>query len=264
MDIWWTPDLPLIYVGNPKAGCSTIKQSLKAAQADLFARANRPFRREESPHSDDECLRRKGLAPADCRGRYLFTCVRNPFVRALSAYLDKVEGQDWSKFSELQSMRDVSFEAFLRAIDQYPPSRLDDHFRPQHINLNSANVAYDAVFFLENANAIGSYLAEIVPGFRLDRFSPHARGAAEKMGSYYSPSTIELVRQIYAKDFEAFGYSRDVENALRSPGAMIADGRLIPNRPQHAVPIDPRQARRNGKTLENTLRCQWLIERRLI
>jgi hypothetical protein len=264
MDIWWTPDLPLIYVGNPKAGCSTIKQSLKAAQADLYARQNRVFHREESPHEDDACLRRGGLVPADCRGRYLFTCVRNPFVRVLSAYLDKVESQEKRSYAELRDMGEPSFKAFLRAIALYPPSRLDDHFRPQHINLNHANIAYDAVFFLENANAIGSYLADIVPGFTLNRFSPHARGAAQKLSAYYDATTIALVRQIYAKDFEAFGYSLDVEKALQSPGAMIADGTIIPNRPQRAAPIDPRLARRNGKALEKTLRCKWLIERRLI
>jgi hypothetical protein len=38
MQIWWPPEIPVVYIGNPKAGCSTIKQSLKTAQADAYAR----------------------------------------------------------------------------------------------------------------------------------------------------------------------------------------------------------------------------------
>jgi hypothetical protein len=31
MNILWTPHIPVIYVNNPKSGCSTIKHSLKEA-----------------------------------------------------------------------------------------------------------------------------------------------------------------------------------------------------------------------------------------
>ena len=39
LQLWWTPELPIIYVSNPKAGCSTIKNSLKQAQADDYVRS---------------------------------------------------------------------------------------------------------------------------------------------------------------------------------------------------------------------------------
>ena len=38
LQIWWTPELPIIYVSNPKSGCSTIKNSLKQAQAAYYLR----------------------------------------------------------------------------------------------------------------------------------------------------------------------------------------------------------------------------------
>lgn len=264
MHVWWTPELPLIYVSNPKAGCSTIKQSLKNAQADAYAQSGRAFERVESPHADDACLRRKGLPASRCRDRYLFTCVRNPFARALSGYLDKVENEDIGHYLELRGLKPVSFEGFLRALAAYDPKNLDDHFRPQHINLNYPKVAYDAVFYLENPAAIAGFLAQISPGFRLERFAPHARGAAEKLAAYYNPTTIELVRQIYEQDFDAFRYSRELKDALLSPGAMIAEGRLLADGKDPLPPPNPRRQSRDTKTLENTLRCRWLIERRLI
>lgn len=264
MHVWWTPELPLIYVSNPKAGCSSIKQSLKSAQAEKYAREGRAFERSDSPHMDDECLRRSGLSPSSCRDRYLFTCVRNPFARVLSGYLDKIENAGPETYPALQRLQRVNFESFLLALADHDPRQLDEHFRPQHINLNYPKVAYDAVFFLEHPDAIARFLELVSPGFKLERFSPHARGASEKLAAHYNPATLRLVREIYAKDFELFGYSRDLEDALNAPGAMITEVGLQPL--LDAVPSlpDPRRNTRDTTILENTLRVRWLVERRLI
>ena len=216
MQIWWTPELPVIYVAVPKAGCSTIKQSLKTAQGEAYARSGRDFVRNADPHGDDDCLRRKGLAAEACRDRYLFTCVRNPFARALSAYLDKVVPTDRRAFPELPDGGSLSFEDFLRAVATYRPYQLDDHFRPQHINLNYPRIAYDAIYFLEAPAALAEVVGNVAPGFRLERYAPHARGAVEKLRTHYNGTTEGLVREIYAIDFEAFGYSRRLEDARRS------------------------------------------------
>jgi hypothetical protein len=264
MHVWWTPELPLIYVSNSKSGCSTIKQSLKTAQAEKYAREGRPFVRHESPHADDECMRRSGLTPARCRDRYLFSCVRNPFARVLSAYLDKVETGELVPYARLRGPRPTSFEGFLREIATFEPIQLNDHFRPQRINLNYPKVAYDAVFFLENPRAITLVLEQITPGFRLERYAPHARGAAEKLAAHYNSATIELVREIYAEDFESFGYSRDLDDALLAPGALICGHELLPSGAEVTRRTDPARPERDTTTLEHTLRMRWLVERRLI
>lgn len=264
MHIWWAPELPVMYVCNPKAGCSSIKHSLKTVQADAFTRQGRAFTRHPSPHIGDDCLRSSGLPLGHIRDRYLFSCVRNPFTRALSAYLDKVHSGDHRRFPELAGAQADSFEAFLRAVAACKPAVLDHHFRPQHVNLNYPSVAYDAVFFLENAGPMGSWLERIMPEFRLQRFSPHARDAAQKLASHYDPVTLQLVREIYAQDFEVFGYSGDLEHALLAPGAMISRRQLLATR--DAPPPLPANVRtpRDTRTLENTVRWRWLIERRLI
>ncbi|MFA5898548.1 MAG: sulfotransferase family 2 domain-containing protein [Hyphomicrobium sp.] len=264
MQVWWTPEIPIIYIGNPKAGCSTIQQSLKRAQAAAYSRAGRNFDQNENPHTDDDCLRRKGLSPVRCRDRHLFSCVRNPFSRTLSAYLDKVVAGDHREYVELRGMRTVSFESFLRALADSEPTHLDVHFRPQHVNLNYSNINYDAVFFLENSAAIEGYLQQVVPDFALERFSPHARRAQEKLAAHYSPTTVELVRQIYARDFQDFGYSLDLDDALSAPGVMIAENSLLHIEAAQPLPPCPSRSMRDTRTLENTLRCRWLIEKGLI
>lgn len=264
MQIWWPPEMPILYVNNAKAGCSSIKQSLKAAQASAYTRAGRTFDRVLDPHTDDDCLRCTGLRPSRCRDRYLFSCVRNPFTRALSAYLDKVKPADYRAYSQLRNVPSMSFDGFLRALAAYEPVHLDGHFRPQHINLNYPRVGYDAVFFLENPAAISGFLAQIVPEFKFEHFAPHARGASGKLAAHYSPTTVQLVREIYAKDFEAFGYSRNLQDALRAPGHMMAEHALLSAGAMPPPPPSPSRPSRSTRTLENTLRCRWLIERRLI
>jgi hypothetical protein len=141
---------------------------------------------------------------------------------------------------------------------------MDGHFRPQHINLNYPQVAYDAVFFLENSAAITPFVKQICPHFTFATFAPHSREAAAKLRAHYDKATIALVQQIYAKDFDYFGYSEDFEDALRAPGALIIEDRLIPQpvsevplpaAPRHAVP---------GMTFEKTLRYRRLIDLRLV
>ncbi len=264
MQIWWTPQIPIIYVGTPKAGCSSIKQSLKSAQAQQYERAGRKFSRIVDPHTDDDCLRRKGLSPSTCRDRYVFSCVRNPFARSLSAYLDKVAAGDHRNYPELRNLQSVTFESFLRAIADHDPLLLDVHFRPQHVNLHYPVVSYDAVFYLENAEPMADFLGQIVPEFELARFSPHARGAREKLSTHYNETTIDLVRRIYKRDFLYFGYSRRLEDALDAPGRMLSEHTLLPQDAEQPPPPCPKRTTRNMVPLENTLRCRWLIERRLI
>ena len=68
LQIWWAPEIPIVYLSNPKSGCSTIKHSLKAAQADVYHRSGRDFERTDDPHIGDDCLTQRlaGLrAPAE-------------------------------------------------------------------------------------------------------------------------------------------------------------------------------------------------------
>ena len=59
--VMWTPSLPIVYIGNPKCGSSTIKHSLKQTQAAEYIRAGIAFERSEGLHEGDGCLN-----PEDC------------------------------------------------------------------------------------------------------------------------------------------------------------------------------------------------------
>lgn len=45
----------------------------------------------------------------------------------------------------------------------------------------------------------------------------------EKIADYFGPPEIELVQRIYDRDFNVFGYSRDIEHFVKSKPAFSAD-----------------------------------------
>jgi hypothetical protein len=260
LQMCWTPELPIIYVSNAKCGCSTIKNSLKHAQADSYAKNGiRGFRRETDPHVSDDCLRSRGLPIDSCGARYVISGVRNPFARALSGYLDMIEGRRLGAYPELRWKSSTSFEDHLHALSSRAPRMLNVHFRPQHLNIGAPHIPYDAIFFLENIAAMTAVLARPLGGFSLQTYAPHARSASSRLMSYYSQRAVELVQQIYARDFQVFNYSTEISEASSAPGAYVGlrgvadDGADPLNEPAAGV-----------SALIPTVRFQRLIEMRLL
>ena len=261
LQLCWTPELPIIYVSNPKAGCSTIKNSLKQAQADYYVQSGRnTFRRLAEPHLSDDCLRNNGLRSQICKERLLISCVRNPYTRALSGYLDMVRGNRADQYPELRKGRPASFIEHLETLSKMRPEMINSHFRPQHINLDVPNITYDATFFLENIAALPQVLRRQLGGADLKTFAPHARGASSEMENQYSVRATDLVQRIYGPDFALFGYSRDLAESAKAPGAYLARGILVGN-DADAVPLGPSGA---ADALKPELRYRRLVEMKLI
>lgn len=264
MNILWTPHIPVIYVNNPKSGCSTIKHSLKAAEAREYRKSGEDFKRSKSPHTEDDCLKRNGLSSSSCSQRFLISCVRNPYTRALSCYLDKIETKSPRTLRALRNRGVESFEEYLLDLVRLSQRDMNPHFRPQHINLNFPNITYDRVFFLENTNPLNRFLVQLSPGFQLETFAPHSRSSNSRIRSHYTDRSAELVRSIYANDFLRFGYSKDLDAVDVSPAEFIANNRLV-----SASDLHPDEAPRSGhaascRTFQATLRYRQLIELHLI
>lgn len=261
VDIWWTPQLPVVYVNNPKCGCSTVKNSLKQAQASRYRRDGRlAFEMRADPHAADDCLKRKGIADLT-RGdtRLVISSARNPYTRILSAYLDKIVSGDICKFHELHGRRPASFEAFLDVLTEADPSTLDPHFCPQHINLALPDVAYDAIFYLENLAPLQQALRRAFGDFEIETYAPHSRSARQKLQEFYTPRAAEIVQRLYAGDFARLGYSTDLARASEAPGEWWTP---------HGIPHMPREtslfAAGGLASLMPAIRYQRLIEARII
>lgn len=207
--IHYLPKSYLVYMNNAKAGCSSIKSSLWSWRSpetlsNPHNKGASPFRHLFAGIVKD----RKELETAN-----VFTVVRNPYVRVLSAYLDKiatgkggVAGKETRERFNIQGQT-PSFSAFLDMIVTEEPELLDQHFAPQFYTTMHALIRYDFIGHLEEMEKVGSWLSQWkIPQ---EDFRPHATNAAEMFRQHYTDRDFALVRDYFAVDFEAFGYSDD-------------------------------------------------------
>ena len=223
----WAPNVPVVYVDNPKSGSTTIKHSLKQAQAAQYERAGIQFRKSKNPHKRDDCLKTRGAWKVVHERRFVISCVRNPYTRALSGFLDKVTENGPKYFPELRGRKVETFEDHLLAIADFPAKKLNFHFRPQSINLDFPSIEYDVVFYLERISAFSRFFAHIAQDLTLETFAPHSTHASSKLRAHYTNSALDLVQKIYADDFALFGYSMKLADSLVAPGECITGGRVV-------------------------------------
>lgn len=204
-----------IYLNNPKCACSTIKASLWAATTGEDAP------QEGQTHNVAASPFSKNIAALDwAEGAFVFTFVRNPFTRVVSAYLDKIaRGADvraWRAFSDrhgLDPASGIGFDGFVEIIAAQPPSGLNPHWRPQYLNTLQPFVQPNLIGALETIGMqLPEVLARLFPGraARVVRRSGHSTGAGAVYRDHLrDPATLERVRRLYRADFDLFGYSDD-------------------------------------------------------
>lgn len=234
--IWYVPGFPAAYLNNPKAACSKMKKSLwlvgdRLNGTDSFA--GQPHNRHKSPfcHSLDQLSRNID----DVLAATFYTVVRNPFVRVLSAYLDKVnkERRDpavWRSLSEKLAYGPSCrprFGEFLNRMVAHDPREMDRHFTPQYVNILIDYVTPDFIGHVEDIEAVDIFLA--AHGMPCVNHHPHRTDAAARLADFYRDEDIAVVRSYYARDFELFGYSYDpdVVAPVRAHAVPAVDRALL-------------------------------------
>lgn len=222
----YVPGSGLIYLQNPKVCCTSIRESLWRRADVLSGRktyAGNPYLAKDSPFC-------RGLASIEASGldaflaSSVFSVVRNPYSRVLSAYLDKVasparDGRVWRPFAArygwntdgVPTLADV-----LAALAGDDALAVDQHFRPQYLNLLHPWAGPGFVGRLERMDEVDTYLRE--RRVALGHAASHGKNAAEKLAAYFGPAEAKLAATIYAQDFEIYGYSLD----LNAPAPSVA------------------------------------------
>lgn len=160
-----------------------------------------------------------------------YTVVRNPYSRALSAYLNKIQpyaedGQparegDYfhSVFAQIDTWRQrqrpqvraVSFELFLDWIvsSSHEMTR-DEHWLPQVDIIDPEKVKYDFIGRFENLEIDAALLLTRMgcdisfPTREAIKFP--SSGTAKRLMQYLDRDTMTAIEEIYAKDFRSLGY----------------------------------------------------------
>lgn len=226
-----------LYAEVAKAACTTIKYHLQKIEfsktgyykpksvADVHNRWTAPF--VMPMQLCDEALREAVAGPAFWR----FAFVRNPYTRALSAYLDKIARNAIQKGPILAQLgrdpedleQEVTFREFLEALQKIPLKDMDIHFAPQWICTFADLIAFDFVGSFENIEPdLTLVIDKIAPAdykrqSKIGNRGGHATGTTEMMATLFGPAEISLAHDFYMRDFDVFGYSTDLADAHKPP-----------------------------------------------
>jgi Sulfotransferase family len=221
-----------LYIENAKSACTTIKHNLGVLEfSDAGIGDDLPRKYLDNVHANvigtpfvkPFMLGEKVFNELIADGHLtIFTAVRNPFTRILSAYLDKVtrklpESIEIYEYLESPISTDLSFKDFLKAIAAMKNDGrvLEKHWREQSLQCGSGLLSLSAVLKMENLDVgFGNLCREYEWNVdELEIQASHSTAAADKMPDHYDDECIEIVVNLFGEDFEQFSYSTDLKEA---------------------------------------------------
>ena len=153
-------------------------------------------------------------------GAFTFSCVRNPWDRLISAWLNKIKntrGSERFLKSRLRRCQQLDSSAlvdeivngdFAFFVEKLAGSELfskDNHFKPQ-----SKILAHHRLDYLARFERYERDMLHILHRLGLPRLElPHLNSTRgqKRSKAYYSPRTQDIVRELYARDIEKYKYT---------------------------------------------------------
>lgn len=207
------------YLRIPKAANSAVTVTLESM---LLRQTGHPLssRQARRAFARPSLLGRKEATQLGENG-FLFTVVRNPYHRILSAYLDKFcEGRRSprhyrSRYGAALNRYDkagaMSFSGFCRWLEAGGWAA-NVHWLPQtHIIALLGEQRLNAIAHVEQLDdelaAIIAQLTNTPAKIQIERYTgPISTHAAERCAAYYDTETTDIIRRIYKEDFQALSY----------------------------------------------------------
>jgi sulfotransferase famil protein len=208
------PQSRIVYLNNAKVGCTTVKATLwKALAPDTMTDDTDAHAIEGSPFTNE-------LADLDwLAGAHIFSFVRNPHARIVSAYLNKIKHREkdtWAAFTHRHGIDPetwLSFPAFIEILHAAPPETLNEHFRPQYLNLMYPLIRPNFLGTLEHMDTQLPEVLRRLTGVRMqqpERRAGHGTDARARVVEHFAdPATHQRFLDIFERDFTHFGYIPD-------------------------------------------------------
>jgi hypothetical protein len=233
----------LFYVATPKVACTSLKWWF----ADLEGYTHILRDITDSDETDPDLvihdtfhrvapdvtgLRPEALSEALTSDSYFrFALVRNPYKRIFSAFQSKLLLKEPLQIGPylqchffncpIKCADDIAaaFEGFLEHLaTNEAPSYLDVHWTPQMTLLRPDLINYSKLIKIENVKELSQTIAERYGGNIPDPFT--TRHTNESLIPYHpklvTDRSSELIRSLYAMDFEAFGYDMQLPRVKKT------------------------------------------------
>lgn len=222
----------LLYVATPKVACTSLKWWF----ASLAGLSKEDFSDVESDESDPDLVIHDAfrtlapsvtglqpqslIEPLTSNSYFRFAVVRNPYTRIFSAWQSKlllreplqshsfVDCDFYNRPIKTEEDIALAYEGFLEHILSLDEAHLDAHWKPQFNLLRPDLISYSKVAKLEHVNDLTAEFtrhvdASIPKPFR-DR--PRNESLIPYSRKFVTDRSVEIIQELYAKDFEAFGY----------------------------------------------------------
>lgn len=250
----------LVYIATPKVACTSFKWWF----AELLGIKEAIEQSSDSIESDPELVIHDNFARVapeftganeavfmalSSPDYFRFCVVRNPYTRIFSAWQSKwlLREPYQARFytamvgePAIESAADIrkAFESFLQFLVKVADDSLcDPHVAPLVALLQPERIAYQMIAHIEDPRALVQALAaRIGPGFRNPLSGRRANvSLLPYSAAWISDDAAEMIRTLYARDFEVFGYDTAVPAgaealsddalALASRGIKLLRGR---------------------------------------
>lgn len=214
----WSREHRYIYVEVPKTGCSTIKLTLQRIERNdpAYAPPNM-HSRPTSPLLRPLSAPKEFLLARTSPDYFRFCFVRNPYTRILSAYLDKIASTDFKRGERMKALGMSPSESptllqFLEVLKRADPAAFDIHWARQCDLLDLGGMTFEFTGRFESFEQdFARVLERIHQGQEwLTAVRAHRTDAAAHIQDRIGPDERRLIEDIYACDFDRFGYSRDL------------------------------------------------------
>lgn len=220
-----------VYLMVGKAASSTVTYHLQCAEyrGTRYKPAN-VNSRHQSPHLAPFQLSRRSFSTIMTNPRFRkLTFVRNPYARLLSCYLHRVVGTPKPNPSKKVLARhtrgdpgQLSFGGFVDIVTAQENAQMERHWAVQHDAVLYPLLKYDFIGKQESLIEDLLKLEALLFGKAVfDREAlgsvnkaPMQTGSASKLREHYTDRIAAKVAARYALDFDTFGYSRDLADAL--------------------------------------------------
>lgn len=209
------------YFRIPKSANSTIARSLAYYDPNILYDPLQDLRGKSAKKSA-RLLSAGALTLAGLYEKYfLFTFVRNPYSRLLSAFMDKIFKLDNAAFESTRQVvrsfsdtkHDLTFESFIHYLEKRGLYE-NPHWVPQMAMLPLAveklhfigrveNLDDDLNFVVNRLFGEGVYKGPVIR-------EVNRTNSAHKLAQYYDGNLSERVYALYKADFDAFSYARDL------------------------------------------------------